>query len=119
MTTIYYYAIKYLITAVIVVLVSELVKYSGKLGAFVAALPTVTILTLIWLYVEGQSHDKIANHAWYTLWYVIPTLPMFIVFPYLYNRFSFWMALTFSGMLTILCFGLFVILMRRLGIDLI
>lgn len=84
---------KYLVTAAIIVGVSELVKVSGKLGALVAALPTVTILVLIWMHVEGLSHQRIANHAWYTLWYVIPTLPMFMVFPWLYNRLGFWPSL--------------------------
>ena len=55
---------KYLLTAAVVVLVSEAAKRSDKLGAFVAALPMVTVLALIWLYVEKQPQAKIANHAW-------------------------------------------------------
>lgn len=74
---------KYLLTAGVVVIVSELAKRSDKLGGFIAALPLVTILALIWLYIEQQPQEKIANHAWYTFWYVIPTLPMFLVFPIL------------------------------------
>ena len=73
---------KYAITALMVVLVSEFAKRSDKLGGFIAALPLVTILTLVWLYLEHQSTEKIANHAYYTFWYVIPTLPMFLIFPY-------------------------------------
>ncbi|MCF5104319.1 hypothetical protein GIW54_26750, partial [Pseudomonas proteolytica] len=64
---------KYLVTAGIVILVSELAKRSDKLGGLVAALPLVTVMTLIWLYLENQSMEKIANHAWYTFWYVLPT----------------------------------------------
>lgn len=59
---------KYFLTAAVVVLVSELAKRSDKLGAFVAALPLVTVLALIWLYVEKQPPEKIAKHAWYTFW---------------------------------------------------
>ena len=80
---------KYLITAALVVLISEVAKRSDKLGGLIAALPMVTLLTLIWLYVENQSTEKIANHAWYTFWYVVPTLPMFLFFPMLLNRFGF------------------------------
>ena len=68
---------KYMLSAAVVVLVSELAKRSDRLGGFVAALPLVTVLALIWLYVENQPQDKIANHAWYTFWYVVPTLPIF------------------------------------------
>jgi hypothetical protein len=53
------------------------------------ALPIVTIMAMIWLYLENESNEsnesneKIVNHAWYTFWYVIPTLPMFLLFPIL------------------------------------
>lgn len=57
---------KYLITAGLVVLISEVAKRSDKLGALIAALPLVTVLTLFWLYFENQSPEKIANHAYYT-----------------------------------------------------
>lgn len=72
---------KFLLTAAVVVLVSEAAKRSDKLGGFLAALPLITLLSLIWLYIERQPSEKIANHAWYTFWYVLPTLPMFLVFP--------------------------------------
>ena len=54
---------KYLITAALVVLISELAKRSDRAGGLIAALPLVTILSLIWLYVEDQPQQKIANHA--------------------------------------------------------
>lgn len=119
MNGLYFLAVKYLVTAAIVVGVSELVKVSGKLGAFVAALPTVTILVLIWMYLEGQPQDRIANHAWLTLWYVIPTLPMFFAFPALYSRFSFWPTLLLCCLLTALCFGVFVWVLRFFDIQLV
>jgi len=110
---------KYLVTAGIVVLVSELAKRSDRLGAFVAALPMVTVLVLIWLYVENQSQQKIANHAWYTFWYVIPTLPMFLAFPWMLPRIGFWAALLCGVVITALSFGLFALGIRRFGIELL
>ncbi len=68
--------IKYAITAGMVVFISEVAKRSDRLGGLVAALPLVTVLVLVWMKLEGQSQQKIANHAWYTFWYVVPTLPM-------------------------------------------
>jgi uncharacterized membrane protein (GlpM family) len=109
---------KYFLTAAVVVLVSELAKRSDKLGGFVAALPMVTVLALIWLYVENQSAEKIANHAWYTFWYVIPTLPMFLAFPLLLPRIGFWPALLACMLISAACFGVFALLVRRFGIDL-
>jgi len=109
---------KYLITAALVVLISEVAKRSDKLGGLVAALPMVTVLTLIWLYVENQPTTKIANHAWYTFWYVVPTLPMFLVFPWMLARWGFWPSLLASVAITLVSFGLFGLLVRRFGIML-
>lgn len=110
---------KYLLTAAVVVLVSEFAKRSDKLGGLVAALPLVTVLALIWLHVEKQPTEKIANHAWYTFWYVLPTLPMFLLFPALLPRLGFWPTLLACVVFTVLCFGLFALLLRRFGIELL
>lgn len=110
--------IKYLLTAGVVVLVSEMVKRSDKLGGLIAALPLVTFLALIWLYVEQQPTEKIANHAWYTFWYVVPTLPMFLAFPMLLERIGFWPALLASVVITVICFVIFSFIVRQFGIDL-
>jgi len=110
---------KYFLTAAIVVLVSEFAKRSDKLGGFIAALPLVTVLALIWLYVEKQPPEKIAAHAWYTFWYVVPTLPMFLVFPVLLPRFGFWFTLLSCILITVVCFGLFAVAVRRFGIELL
>ncbi|MES2824162.1 MAG: DUF3147 family protein [Pseudomonadota bacterium] len=110
---------KYLITAFMVVFISELAKRSDKLGGFIAALPLVTLLTLIWLYVENQPSEKIANHAWYTFWYVLPTLPMFLLFPWLLSRWGFWPTLLSSIFITCLLFGGFAFLLKKFGIHLL
>jgi hypothetical protein len=110
---------KYLITAAVVVLVSEVAKRSDRLGGLLAALPLVTVLALIWLYVERQPQVKIANHAWYTFWYVVPTLPMFLAFPMLLPRLGFWPTLLVCVVITVLCFWLFALLVRRFGIELL
>lgn len=110
---------KYLITAGLVVFISEIAKRSDKLGGFIAALPLITLLTLVWLYIEQQPEEKIANHAYYTFWYVIPTLPMFLLFPYLLLKLGFWMTMGICIVFTVICFGLFALLMKGFGIQLL
>jgi F0F1-type ATP synthase assembly protein I len=110
---------KYLLTAALVVLVSEAAKRSDKLGGFIAALPLITLLTLIWLYLEHQPASKIANHAYYTFWYVIPTLPMFLAFPFLLPRLGFWPTMLASVFITVACFGISVLVLRKFGIELL
>ena len=110
---------KYLLTAGMVVFISEVAKRSDKLGGFIAALPLITLLTLTWLYIENQPEEKIANHAYYTFWYVIPTLPMFLLFPFLLPKLGFWLTLVASTLVTIICFGLFALVMKGFGIELL
>jgi len=110
---------KYLLTAAVVVAVSEVAKRSDKLGALIAALPLVTVLALIWLHLEQQPTQKIANHAWYTFWYVVPTLPMFLVIPALLGRLGFWPTLLSCVLLTVVCFVGFAVLLRRFGVELL
>ena len=112
-------ATKYVITAAVVVLISEVAKRSDKLGGLIAALPMVTFLALIWLYVEKQPAEKISNHAWYTFWYVVPTLPMFLAFPFLHDRIGFWPTLGVCALITIVCFGLFAWGVKQFGIELL
>lgn len=109
---------KYAITAGLIVLISEVAKRSDKLGALIAALPMVTILAMIWLYFEKQPDEKIANHAWYTFWYVVPTLPMFLIFPALLSRIGFWPTLAASALITVICFVVFAQVVKRFGIEL-
>ncbi len=109
---------KYAITAGLVVLISELAKRSDRLGGLVAALPLVTVLTLVWLYVEQQPASKIANHAWYTFWYVLPTLPMFLLFPWLLARLGFWPTLLACAVITMACFALTAWAVKGWGVEL-
>ena len=110
---------KYLLTAGVVVLISEVAKRSDRLGGLIAALPLVTVLALIWLYVENQSSEKISNHAYYTFWYVLPTLPMFLIFPYLLKKFGFWITLSLSMVITLIIFYIFAKVMKSFGVELL
>lgn len=110
---------KYVVTAALVVAVSELGKRSGRAGALLASLPLVTVLTLIWLHVERQPDTKIVDHAYYTFFYVVPTLPMFLVFPALHTRIGFWPTLLVCALLTVVCFYGFALGMRRFGVELL
>ncbi|MDA0670502.1 MAG: DUF3147 family protein [Proteobacteria bacterium] len=114
-----YLIFKYAITSFLVVLISETAKRSDKLGGLIAALPLVSVLVLFWLYFEKQPTEKIANHAWYTFWFVIPTLPMFLIFPYVIKHHGFWIAIVVSCLITILSFVVFANIAKRFGIHLL
>ena len=110
---------KCLATAGVVVLASELAKRGGRLGGLVAALPTVTVLSLVWLHLERQPPERIAAHARYTFWYVVPTLPMFLFFPWALARWGFWTALLASALVSTGCFLGLAGITGRFGIQLL
>lgn len=109
---------KYLITAAVVVLVSEAAKRNEHLGALLASLPVITVLVLIWLHVEKSTPEQITSHAFYTFWYVVPTLPMFLIFPWLYSQLGFWIGLGLSAVTTVAIFFVWGLVVRQFGIEL-
>lgn len=110
---------KYGITAFIIVVVTEVAKRSDKVGAFISSLPLVTVMVMIWLHIEKQGVEKIANHAWYTFWFVLPTLPMFLLIPFMLKKgFSFAVSLLAGFALTFLCFTATAIIGKRFGVTL-
>ncbi|MEL0104895.1 MAG: DUF3147 family protein [Methylophilaceae bacterium] len=110
---------KLFFTAIIIVIISEIAKHYDRLAALIASLPLVTLITLFWLYYENQPEEKIANHAYYTFWYVIPTLPMFVFFPWAIKVFGFWITFILSIFLTIIIFFLYATILKKFGINLI
>ena len=112
--------VKYALTSFVIVLVSEIAKRSDKVGALISSLPFVTIMVMIWLCIEKQGNAKIGNHAYYTFWYVFPTLPMFLVMSWLMTKgFNFWVSLTACVLVTFVCFVLTAFIARRFGVNLL
>lgn len=112
--------LKYLISAGLVVLISEVAARSDRAGAVIGALPWLTTLAMVWLFVEKQGDEKIANHAYYTFWYVLPTLPMFLLIPYLLKRgLGFPLVLTIALVVTAVLFLGYVQALKRFGVDLL
>lgn len=102
-----FYVIKTLISALIIVLVGEVSKRSNALAALLLALPIVSVISFIWLYTETNDKVKIADMSYETFWYVLPTLPMFLVLSYLLRRdFYFYSALGVTALLTAVLFAL-------------
>ena len=96
-----YLVLKALLSGVIVVVVSEIAKRSPAFGALVAALPLVSLLAMIWLWRETADSERIAAHSQATFWYVLPSLPMFLVLPALLRHgVSFWMSMALCVALT-------------------
>ena len=113
-----YYATKVVISALIIVVVSEVAKQSAGLGALIKSLPLISVLAMIWLYVDTHDAGKISELSVATFWLVLPTLPMFLVLPALLkNGLGFYPSLAISVAVMALCYAGAVPVLARFGIQ--
>lgn len=112
-----YLAIKAVISAALVLAVSETAKRSAAFGALIASLPIVSILGMVWLWRDTRDPVRLADHAEATFWYVIPSLPMFLLIPALLRRgVGFWPSLLAGCVLTVGLYLAIAFIGPRLGI---
>lgn len=114
-----YISIKVILTASIVVAVSEIAKRYTTFAALLAALPLTSILAMIWLYIDTKDSVRIANLSIGIFWLVLPTLCFFLVFPWLLkHQLNFWVAMLISCVVMILFYSLYAALGKKLGLPL-
>jgi len=82
----WYLLVKTGLTAVIIVVVSEVAKKNEIMGSLIASLPLVSVIGMLWLFGETGDSQRIVKHSTGTFWYVLPSLPMFLVLPWLMQR---------------------------------
>jgi len=114
-----YLAVKALISGVIVAAVSEIAKRYPGLGGLVASLPLVSVLGMMWLWRDTRDPVRMAAHSTGTFWFVLPSLPMFLLIPELLKRGApFWAALGAGCLLTMALYGLTLWIGPKLGLRL-
>ena len=115
----FYLVIKAVISAIIIVIVSETARRNPGTGALIASLPLISVLGMIWLWRDTQDAARMAEHSAATFWYVLPSLPMFLVIPVLLKRgIGFWPALAAGCVLTVVLYFAMVWSAGRLGAKL-
>lgn len=111
--------LKAAISGIIIAVVSETAKRSAAFGALIASLPLVSVLSMIWLWQETKDSERLANHAEATFWFVLPSMPMFLVLPALLRHgVGFYPALGLSCLLTVVLYFMMIFVLRKLGIQL-
>ena len=114
-----YFFIKAALSGLIIAAVSEIARRSAGIGALVASLPLISILGMIWLWRDTGDAERLAAHAQATFWYVLPSLPMFLVIPLLLRAGAgFWLALGAGCVLTIVLYSTMMVVGPRFGLRL-
>jgi|TARA_R100000455_G_scaffold29967_1_gene20525 F0F1-type ATP synthase assembly protein I len=111
--------IKAVVSGILIAAVSEASRRNAAAGAILASLPLVSVMGMIWLWRDTGDTVRLADHAEATFWFVLSSLPMFLLIPALLRRdVGFWAALGLGCLLTIVLYGLVVFTAPRLGIRL-
>jgi len=114
-----YFIVKALLSGVIVAVVSEVARRLPGLGGLIASLPLVSVLGMMWLWRDTEDPERMAAHALATFWFVLPSLPMFVVIPVLLKRgLAFWPTLALACLLTMTLYAVMVWLGPRFGLRL-
>ncbi|MDY7522614.1 DUF3147 family protein [Sphingomonas sp. 10B4] len=111
--------LKALISGILIALASTLAKRYPGFWALIASLPLVSVLGMLWLWGEKPDASNMAAHVQATFWFILPSLPMFLVIPALLRAgIGFWPALGLGCALTIALYFAMLALAPRLGIAL-
>lgn len=108
-----------LFSAMIIALISLVARRSPGMGALIASLPLVTTLSVIWLWHDTENTGLIADFMTTNMIYWIPSVPMFILMPYMLRHHAgFWLSLAASVLLTFGCYMLTSVIAARYGMKL-
>lgn len=112
-----YLVIKAVISGVLVATVSEVAKRNPGLGGLIASLPLVSVLGMMWLWRDTQDVERLAAHSTGTFWFVLPSLPMFLLIPALLRRGApFWAALAAGCLLTMGLYSAMLWMSSKMGL---
>ncbi len=113
------YVIKVVISAALIVAVAEISKRSSFIGALLASLPLVSLLAMIWLYIDTRDTEKVARLTTSIFWLVLPSLVLFLVLPWLLRaKWNFYASLGASVAVMLAAYGVMLAVLNKFGIKL-
>ncbi len=114
----WYYIIKVLLSSVIIVAISEISKRSTMLGSILASVPLVSLLAIIWLYIDTKDVKQVADLSQGIFWMVIPSLLFFILFPVMIHKnINFWISLLVSLIAMVVAYFMMLFILKKAGIQ--
>ena len=118
-TDLNYYLLKLAITTILIVAISEVSKRSTLAGAILASIPLVSVLAMLWLYVDTKDVTKVSSLATGVFWLVLPSLALFVSLPLLLKQgLNFYLSMGVSIGITVLCYFLMLTVLNHYGVKL-
>ena len=111
--------IKLLLSSGIIVIVSEIAKKNTLIGGLIASIPLVSVMAIVWLYIDTEDIENINALSKSILWMVIPSLALFISLPVLLKSgVNFYISMGISILVTMGCYWLTIVALAKFGIKL-
>ena len=111
--------LKALVSGLLIAAASEAARRNPTLGGLIGALPLVSVLAMIWLWRGGADVAQVASYSRATFWFVLPSLPMFLVIPALLKAgWGFWPALVAGCAVTLGLYAVTMWVLPRVGVVL-
>ena len=114
-----HYAIKLVLSAALIVVISEIAKRSSMIAGLIASLPIVSLMAIIWLWIDEHDRQKVANLSMDIFWLVPPSLTLFIALPpLLRTKLPFFASLGIAIAIMLATYGLMLVVLKGLGVKL-
>jgi hypothetical protein len=114
-----YYLVKIALTTFLIVAISEVARRSSFVGAILASIPLVSVLAMLWLYIDTKSIEKVSALSSSVFWLVLPSLVLFVALPVLLKHgLDFYLSMAISIALTVVSYGIMVAALGQFGIKL-
>lgn len=114
-----YLLLKTLLTALVIVAISEISRRYNFFAALLASLPLTSILAFLWIYIEQKNAHTVAELSYSVFWLVLPSLAFFLILPVLIKTgINFYLSLALSCGGMALFYVIYVVALKRLGISL-
>ena len=111
--------IKLLLSSGIIVIVSEIAKKNTLIGGLIASIPLVSVMAMVWLYIDTKDIENINALSKSILWMVVPSLALFISLPVLLKSgMNFYISMGISILITLGCYWLMIAALAKFGIKL-
>ena len=114
-----YFLIKIAVTTLLIVAISEIAKRSTFVGAILASIPLISVLAMIWLYIDTKDIVRVSSLAKSVFWLVLPSLAFFVALPLLLKQgLQFYLSISISIVITACCYWLMVTVLGHYGVKL-
>ena len=113
-----YLILKTLISASIIVIVSEIAKKYTWSAAIIISIPLTSLLAFIWLYYDTKDVQKVIDLSLSTIVMTVPSIIFFIVLPIMLKfKYSFSFSILVAIVSTSVAYLIFISIIKKLNFN--